>query len=132
MRLFADVLRARLAELNFYAFSLMNVPTEEVFRLVLLNELEHRMRPGVEAAANLIERRAIRRCMANQNQWAQIREAPQPVAQLRFAILARRVERSRIGIPESGHLPFADLDMLLVKIMQPETRAHVRHLVGRL
>jgi hypothetical protein len=66
---------ARVRPIDGHAFGLVDVAAEEVLRLIFLDELAHRARAGVQAGADLVERRAIRRRVADQHQRVRLGEA---------------------------------------------------------
>ncbi len=55
----------------------------------------------------------------------------QPLGDLRLGVFAWSVEGRGARVAEPGHLPAADRDVALVKIVQPVTRAHAGDLAGR-
>jgi hypothetical protein len=95
------------------------------------DEIADRRRSRVQPRANLVERRAERRRVADERQRLQVREPLEPLGQLYLAILAGRVKRRRVRITQPRHAPFPRLKMPPVEIVQPVARAHPRRLVGR-
>src|SRR5258708_40073216 len=64
---FADVAGARFAHLDGGALGFMDVAAEEVFRLVFFDEIANGRGSGVEAGPDLIQSRAVRRPVTNQD-----------------------------------------------------------------
>src|SRR5215472_3924719 len=124
MPLFADVAGPGLAHLDLDSLGFMDMAAIKVGGLLLLNELTDGMRAGMQAGPDLVERGAIRRRVADQDERSQIGKLAQPIAELGFAVLPGRVEGSRIRVPQARHLPFANLDVPFVKIVKPKARAH--------
>src|SRR5438067_12784449 len=94
----AHVAALRFADLDGHAFGLMDVAAEKMFGLMLLNEIAQRGGSGMDAGAHLVERGAVRRRVANQDQRRETGEALQSLRHLRFAVLSRRLKRRRAGI----------------------------------
>ena len=59
-----------------------------------LDEVADGARAGVQTGAHLVERRAVGRSVADQDQRVEFAEALKPVGQLRLAVFAGRVERA--------------------------------------
>jgi len=132
MTFLAYVARARPTELRLDSFRLMNVTAEEVRRLMLPDEIADRGRPALQALADAIERRAVRRRVADQHQRIERRETFQALGKLRLGIFARSVEGRRARVAETGDIPAANLQVPLVQIVKSVTGAHAGHLVGGL
>src|SRR5437588_10897349 len=120
-----------LADLYPPSFTLMNVPAEEVFRLVRFNELQHRAAPGVHAFTNTVQIGSIGWGVTNQDQLLNPREPAQPLSDLLFAILAGRMERRRTGIAQGAKLSPIRLDQLVMNIPQAKSDAQGGYLLGR-
>src|SRR5580658_715012 len=86
----------------------------------------------MQARADLVERRAMRRTMADERQRRESREAFQFPRQFRLAIFAGSVEGREIGIAQPGHVIAAPLRVPLVEVMQAEVAAKAGDLGHRL
>src|ERR1035438_7873015 len=99
---FADVAGARAADFDTGAFGLMDVAAEEILGLVLFDEFKNRARAGVQARTDLVERGAVGRRVADQDQWRERREGLQVFGELSLAVFAGSVEGRGVGIAEAG------------------------------
>src|ERR1035441_1756350 len=120
----ADIHGARPSHPEGDALCLMDVAAEEMLRLISIDELAHRSRPGVQSGVDLVERGVVRRRVTDQHQRCQFREPLQSLGDLRLAIFAGRMEWGRAGIAQSGHLPLTYLNVTFVEVVQSMPGAH--------
>ena len=78
----------------------------------------------MQARADLVERGAVGRRVADQHQRRQPAKRCQPLGDLRLAVFARRIERRGAGVAQAGDVLLAHLHVLPVEIVQAEARAH--------
>ena len=96
-------MRARVsADFDGDALGFVDVAAEEMCGLMALDEIAHRGGSGVQAGLDLVERGAVRRGVADQHQRVQGGEGLQARGELRFAVLAGRIEGRGAGVAESG------------------------------
>src|ERR1700722_10784945 len=93
-----------LADFNGDSGSFMNMTAEEILRLFAQQKVPHGSRTGMQALANAVELRFVRRAVADEEQRRKTGKAVQPPCQFRLAIFAGSVEWRRIRIAESRHL----------------------------
>src|SRR5215469_2186938 len=96
----------------------MDVSAKEVVRLVALDEIADRGASEMFVFAGAIEVRAYGRCVTNEDQRIERGEGLEAAGELVLGILARRVERGRVRVAESGDVKSADLQTPAVKIVE--------------
>ena len=95
----------------------MNVAAEKLLRLVLLDEIADCCGSAVQARLDLVERRSVRRRMADQHQRIKGGERLQACGEFGLAVLARSVERRGARIAESGEMVAAGQELPLVEVV---------------
>src|SRR5438067_1935394 len=131
MPLFTDIPGARLPHFDRGAFGLMDVTAEEVRGLRSFDELAHRPRTAVLAGTDLVERRAMRRRVADQDERLEAGEAIEAFGKFRLGVFPGGIEGCRVGVSQTGDAPRAELQVALMEVVQPEALAHFGHLGGR-
>ena len=97
-----------LADFDGDAFGFVDVAAEKMGRLDALDEIAHGGRSGVQAGTDLIECRAVRRSVADEDQRVKLGERFEVFGDLRFGVFAGGIERSGAGVAESCDAPVAD------------------------
>src|SRR5260370_8668217 len=98
----------------------MNMPAEEVLRLIGLNEFEHRAAAGVQSFLDAVEPGSMRRRMADQDQPLNAGELLEPLGDLLFGVLTRGLKRRRTRVANSAQLSPTLFAQLAVNIPQAE------------
>ena len=88
MTRFADAARVGASHLDGCPFGLVNVAAQKVLGLVLENEIADRRGAGMQAGADAVERRSVRRRVTHQHQRRQAGEALEPAGDARLAVFA--------------------------------------------
>src|ERR1039458_7704351 len=109
---------AGLAHFDGDAFGFVDVAAEEVSGLAAVNEIADGGGSGVQAGTDLIERGAVGRGVADQDQRVEARERGQIRCELQLGVFAGSIERGRAGIAEPGDVPGAYGKLPLVKVVQ--------------
>src|SRR5260370_22061560 len=109
----------------------MNMPAEEVLRLIGLNEFEHRAAAGVQSFLDAVEPGSKRRSVADQDQPFNAGELTEALGDLLFGVLAWRLKRRGTGIAECAELAAAFFEQLVMNIPQAELVAEGGHLFRR-
>jgi len=97
----------------------VDVPAGEPGGLLSLQKPLHRAASAVPPERRPVERRLQRRAMADQDQRLQAGEPLQPLGQLLFGVLARRVEWRRRTVSQPCNVPAIGLEVPPVQCVQP-------------
>src|ERR1035438_7297230 len=76
------------------------MPAIEILRLFPQQKIAHGRGPAMQAGADLVERRTLRRAVADEHQRRESHEAFELLRQFRLAVFAGRVEGRWIGISD--------------------------------
>src|SRR5581483_10651401 len=98
------------------AGSFVNVPAEEILRLLRQQEIADGGRAGVQPVTHAIERSAVWRRMTDQHQRLQPGERGQPLAQFRFTVLTGGVEGRGTRVTQTGDVVVSKPELLPVKV----------------
>src|ERR1017187_5067562 len=96
---------ARLADLDGDAFGFMDMAAEEMGGTAALDEIADGGGTGVQSGTDPVERRAVRRGVADQDQRMEAGERGEALGELRLGVFAGGMERGRAGIAEPGDAP---------------------------
>ena len=108
----------------------MNVAAEEISGLVLGDEVADGARAGVETGADLVERGAIGRRVADEDERVEGGEGGEVRGEFRLPVFAGGVEGRGAGVAEAGDAPGAELEVALVEIVEAVSIAEGGNLRG--
>src|ERR1017187_7647426 len=96
----------------------MDMAAEEMGGTAALDEVADGGGSGVQAGTDLVERGAVGRGVADQDQRMEGGERGEAFGELCLGVFAGGMERGRVGIAEAGDAPGAGREVALVEVVQ--------------
>src|ERR1039457_4957791 len=106
------------ADFDGDAFGFVDVAAEEMGGLAALDEIADGGGPCVQAGPDLIERGAVGRGVADEDERVEIGEGGEAFGDLRLGVFAGGMEWGRAGVAESGDVVGADGEVALVEVVE--------------
>ena len=111
-------MRVGQADFDGNAFGLVDVAAEEMGRLDALDEIANGGRSRMQTGLDFIERGAVRRGVADEDQRVEGGKGFEACGDLRLGVFARCIERGGAGVAQAGDVEPAGGELPLVKIVQ--------------
>jgi len=118
------------ADFDGDAFGFVYVAAEEMGRLGTLDEIANGGGTGMHSGLDLIERGAVRRGVADEDQRTERSERGEPFFDLTFGIFAGSREGGRAGVAEASDVERGGGEVPLVEIVQAVLIAEGGNLIG--
>src|ERR1039458_6382741 len=109
---------ARPADFDGDAFGFMDMATEEMGGTAALDEVTDGGGSGVQSGTDLVERGAVGRGVADQDQRMEGGERGEAFGELWLGVFAGGMERGGAGIAQPGDAPGAGREVALVEVVQ--------------